>query len=82
MVNEEEVTQALQQPTKVSGRNDVPTEDVSGYLGWEDVQQRVPTAFELGDRPLVVMNLLLQRPDGIEVDLPVHLLSVILRQEE
>jgi len=84
VANEEEVVRALQQPAKVSIRNDVLMENVSKYLGWEEslhVQQRVSDAFKLDYGPLVFLDLLVQFPDGIE-DFPVHLLFVKPRQEE
>jgi hypothetical protein len=65
----------LRQPAKVSSRNDVPAENGSKYLGREEsrhVQQGVSSAFELNDGPLMLSNLLFQRPDGIEIDLLVH----------
>jgi hypothetical protein len=75
VADEEEVVRGLRQPAKVSIRNDVPSENGSKYLGREEsrhVQQGVSSAFEFDDGPLVFLNLLFQRPDGIEVDLPVH----------
>ena len=40
--------------------------------GSRHVRQRVPSAFELDEGPLVFLDLLFQCPYGIEVDLLVH----------
>jgi hypothetical protein len=52
-------------------------ENLPKYLGRESrhVQQSVPSAFELDDGPLVFLDLIFQRPYGIEVNLLVHCCS-------
>ena len=46
-------------------------EDLAEYFGWEfmNVQQRVPSAFELRDGYLVFSYLLIQSPYGFDIDL-------------
>ena len=74
VADEEEVVRALGQPAEVSIGDDVPMEDVPKYLGRESrhVQQGVPGALEFDYYPLVLFDLHIQHPYGIEVDLLAH----------
>ena len=65
----------LLQPVKVVFEGDVPTEDIAEHFGWElgNVQQRVSSTFEFDQDPLVLSDLLVQNPYGLEIDLPATL---------
>ena len=75
VTNEEEVIRALPQPAKIAYWGDVPSKDVTkdfrrnadGY-----VQQRVSSAFEVGDVSGALLDLLFQRQYGIDVDFWTH----------
>jgi len=60
MANEQEVVGFFLQPVKVVLQGDVPTEYLAKDFGGEleNVQQRVPSAFELDKDLLVLSNLL------------------------
>jgi hypothetical protein len=71
MANEEEVMGSLLQPAKFTLEGDIPTENIAKYFGWElgNVQQRVPSAFELDQGPLMLSDLFIQNQYGFDVDL-------------
>jgi len=71
MTNEQEVVRSSHQPVEVVLESDIAAEDVAKDFGREcgDVQQGVPSAFELYHDPLVLSDLLLQSSDGFDVNL-------------
>ena len=71
MKNEQEVVRSRLQPAEITFEDDVPTENISKYFGGklENVQQRVPSAFELGQVPFLLSDPLVQSPGGIDVNL-------------
>ena len=71
MADEQEVARSFLQPVEVVPEGDITPEDIAQHFGWElgNVQQTVPSAFELDDDPLVLSDLLLQISDGFDVDL-------------
>jgi len=73
MANEEEVAGSLPKPAKVTLEGGVPTKDIAEQFGWEfgDVQQRIPSAFELHNGRLVFSDLLLQSQYGLLLGLAI-----------
>ena len=77
MANGQEVARPFFQHVEVVLEGDIPSEDIAEYFGWElgNVQQRVPSAFEFDNDPLVLSDLLLQILDGFDVDLATESIS-------
>ena len=66
MANELEIMGVFLQSAKIALGGSPPTENVPKYFRWElrDVQQRVPSAFELDHGLLMFPYLLFQSPYG------------------
>ena len=57
------------QPAETVLSGDVPTKNITEYLGWEpigNVQRRVLSVFGLGDGPLLLRDLFVQSPCGVD----------------
>ena len=71
VANEQEIAGSLLQLVEVALEHDIPMENLAKDFGWElgNVQQRISSAFKLDYGPLMLPDLLIQGPYGIDVGL-------------
>jgi hypothetical protein len=74
MANEQEVVRSFLQLVEVAREHDIPLKDVAEHFGRElvNVQQRVPSAFEVAQGFLVFLDLLVQSADPVDVSFAVQ----------